>query len=117
MNVKASDIKDAMARLEGHIRKTPIETARTWAATGTEVVLKLENTQLTGSFKLRGATNVIRSLVESGSQTGVVAASTGNHGAGVAYAAQRAGVPATVFVPASTYPMPNLPVFRDTAPE
>ena len=65
------------------------------------VRLKLENEQLTGSFKLRGATNVIASLSEVARSRGVVASSAGNHGLGVAYAAREFGVRATVFIPAT----------------
>lgn len=61
--------------------------------------LKLENEQLTGSFKIRGAYNAIASLPRSERARGVVTASAGNHGRGVALAAQRFGVPATIFVP------------------
>jgi threonine dehydratase len=65
------------------------------------VHLKLENEQLTGSFKLRGATNVIAGLGADVRSRGVVASSAGNHGLGVAYAAKHFGVRATVFIPAT----------------
>lgn len=61
--------------------------------------LKLENEQLTGSFKIRGAYNAIASLPRSERARGVVTASAGNHGRGVALAAQRFDIPATIFVP------------------
>jgi threonine dehydratase len=64
-----------------------------------DVFLKLENTQTTGSFKLRGALNVVGTLTAEQRQAGVVASSAGNHGLGVAYAAKHFGVPATIFVP------------------
>ena len=72
------------------------------AATGGEVRLKIENVQSTGSFKVRGATNALRLLPAETLRRGVVAASSGNHGLGVATAARRLGAKATVFVPSST---------------
>lgn len=72
------------------------------AAVGGEVRLKLENVQHTGSFKLRGATHALLRLAADARQRGVVAASSGNHGLGLAAAAQRLGVAATVFVPTTT---------------
>lgn len=66
---------------------------------GADVRLKLENEQRTGSFKLRGATNVIASLTDDERRRGVVASSAGNHGLGVANAAKEFGVRATVFIP------------------
>jgi threonine dehydratase len=68
---------------------------------GTEVFLKLENEQRTGSFKLRGAINVIASLSDEAKRAGVVASSAGNHGLGVAYAAKQFGVRAQIFIPAN----------------
>jgi threonine dehydratase len=66
-----------------------------------DVYLKLENTQTTGSFKLRGALNVVATLTPEQKRAGVVASSAGNHGLGVAYAAKHFGVPATIFVPST----------------
>jgi threonine dehydratase len=68
---------------------------------GTEVLLKLENEQRTGSFKLRGAINVIASLGDDAKKAGVVASSAGNHGLGVAYAARQFGVRAQIFIPSN----------------
>jgi threonine dehydratase len=64
-----------------------------------DVLLKLENEQRTGSFKLRGAMNVIASLPDTDRTAGVVASSAGNHGLGVAFAAKQFGIPATIFIP------------------
>jgi len=64
-----------------------------------EVYLKLEHLQHTGSFKLRGATNKILSLGDEQLRGGVIAASTGNHGMGVCYAARHAGAAATIYLP------------------
>ena len=68
---------------------------------GAAVHLKLENKQTTGSFKLRGALNSVASLSDEVRRRGVVASSAGNHGLGLAYAARRFGVPATIFVPSN----------------
>src|SRR5205085_3812608 len=64
-----------------------------------EVVLKAENLQRTGSFKVRGAVTRIAALTEPQRAAGVVAASAGNHGQAVAWAAREAGIPATIFMP------------------
>ena len=75
----------AAALLHGHVRYTPCQLSpRLSQLTGAEVYLKLENFQVTGSFKARGAAHKLLSLSESSRQAGVVAASSGNHGAGVA---------------------------------
>lgn len=91
----------AEARIRSFVRETPTERCH-WlsAATGCDVYLKLENFQRTCSFKLRGALNKV--LCEADNQpAGFVAASAGNHGAGLAYALSLQQVPGTVFVPAS----------------
>ena len=66
---------------------------------GPGVFLKCENFQVTGSFKVRGATNAMLVMSDTERARGVVTASSGNHGLGVARAAKQLGVPATVFVP------------------
>jgi threonine dehydratase len=71
-------------------------------ATGYKVHLKLENLQMTGSFKERGALNKILSLCEEERNTGVIAASAGNHAQGVAYHASRRGIKATIVMPEAT---------------
>lgn len=88
------EIAAATARLAGHVRRTPVMTA--WIA-GREVELKLEHLQYTGAFKARGAFNNL--LSRPIPEAGIVAASGGNHGAGVAFAAVRLGYRATIFVP------------------
>ncbi len=94
---------EAAARVDGIVRRTPLDhSPRFSAATGADVWLKLENLQHTGSFKLRGATNLLLSVSREERARGCVAASSGNHGAGVACAAQRLGVSAIVFVPETT---------------
>ncbi|MFT6074429.1 MAG: threonine dehydratase [Yoonia sp.] len=83
----------ARNRITGGIRKTPMASSPTLSAlTSSNVSLKLEQTQITGSFKLRGATNAVLSLTPEQRAAGVVGVSTGNHGRGLAYAAAKAGV-------------------------
>jgi threonine dehydratase len=94
------EIQEARARLEGHARMTTVYGSETLSKIiGREVSLKAENLQRTGSFKIRGAVNKIATLTEAEKRAGVVAASAGNHGQAVAWAAREAGVRATVFVP------------------
>jgi threonine dehydratase len=99
--VTLRDIEAAADRIRPHIRRTPLlSLPRTLRQTlPWDVVLKLENLQVTGSFKPRGALNALLSLPPSVIAGGVVTASGGNHGLGVAYAARTLGVPATVYVP------------------
>jgi len=93
-------IDQADARIGEYIRRTPVEHSP-WLseATGGEVYLKLENHQLTGSFKLRGALNRVLSSDEATRGRGFVAASTGNHGLAMTHAAGLIGAELTVFVP------------------
>jgi threonine dehydratase len=94
------EIEEARARLEGIARVTPVYGTETLSKLiGRQVSLKAENLQRTGSFKIRGAVNKIATLSESEKRAGVVAASAGNHGQAVSWAAREAGVKATVFVP------------------
>jgi threonine dehydratase len=99
-DVTAEDVGSAAARLSGIARRTPLRRApHISERTGLDVWLKLENEQLTGSFKLRGAYNAIASLSEEERSRGIVTASAGNHGRGVAFTARRFGIPATIFAP------------------
>lgn len=83
----------ARLRIGNTIRRTPMVTSSSLSdLVGGKILLKLEQTQITGSFKLRGATNAILSLTEEERASGVVGVSTGNHGRGLAYAAAQAGV-------------------------
>ncbi len=94
------DIEAARRRLDGIARITPVYSSETFSRlTGRDVHLKAENLQRTGSFKIRGAVNKIATLSEDERRAGVVAASAGNHGQAVAWAAREAGIPATIFVP------------------
>ena len=95
-----SEIREARARLEGHARVTPVYGTETLSKRlGREVSLKAENLQRTGSFKIRGAVSKIATLSDKERRAGVVAASAGNHGQAVAWAAREHGVTATVFMP------------------
>jgi threonine dehydratase len=87
------DVRAAQARIAPHIRVTPVVRLED------DVWLKLEQLQHAGSFKARGAVNRLFSAPAEKLRAGVVTASGGNHGLGVAYAAQRRGVPATVYLP------------------
>lgn len=90
----------AANRIAPYVRETPLDPSPYFSeVTGANVWLKLENLQHTGSFKLRGAFNKLLTMTEEGRAQGVVAASSGNHGAAVSYAAARLGVDAIVFVP------------------
>lgn len=99
------DVEAADRRIRPYVRETPLDySPRLSAAWGAEVWLKLENTQVTGSFKVRGAVNRLLTLSAEECARGVVTASTGNHGAAVAYAMHRLDVPGTVFVPTGASP-------------
>ncbi len=95
-----ADILAAQRRLVGVIRTTPLERSATLSALcGRDVFLKHEHRQRTGSFKLRGAYNLISGLASD--VTGIVAASAGNHAQGVALAASLTGRRSTIFMPAA----------------
>jgi threonine dehydratase len=94
------EIEAARARLEGVARVTPVYGTETLSKrVDRKLGLKAENLQRTGSFKIRGAVNKIATLSEGEKRAGVVAASAGNHGQAVAWAAREEGVRATVFMP------------------
>ena len=93
-------ILEAHVRLKPYIRKTPLERSLAFSQlTDSEVWLKLENLQHTGSFKARGAMNKLLSLAPEQLAAGVVTASSGNHGAGVAFGLNKLGAKGLVFVP------------------
>lgn len=95
-----SEIQEARERIAGVARVTPVYGSETLSRlAGRDVCLKAENLQRTGSFKVRGATNKIATLSKSERRPGVVAASAGNHGQAVAWAAREAGIKATIFMP------------------
>lgn len=98
-------IKDAGSALRNVVHRTPLTYSTYFSKlTGKNVYLKLENLQKTGSFKVRGAYNKIRSLMPEARERGVIAASTGNHAQGVAYAARELGVKATIVMPETAPP-------------
>jgi threonine dehydratase len=95
-----ADVRAAAERLRGEVVVTPCLPSRTLSAlTGCEVFLKFENLQFTASFKERGALNRMAQLDARERAAGVLAVSAGNHAQGVAYHAQRMGVPATIVMP------------------
>lgn len=94
------DVEQAMERVEGVAEKTPLRHSRTVSeATDADVHLKYENLQRTGSFKIRGAYNKISSLSDDERESGVIAASAGNHAQGVALAAKEVGVETKIVMP------------------
>ena len=101
----AAAAADAAGRISDLVRQTPLDFSPAFsAATGADVYFKLENLQHTGSFKLRGAGNRLMTLTPGQRAAGCVAASSGNHGAAVAYAMQMIGVEGVIFVPENTSP-------------
>jgi threonine dehydratase len=95
-----ADVQEARGRLHGIAEETPIYLSETFSRrAGREVRLKAENLQRTGSFKVRGAVNKLATLSDEERAAGVVAASAGNHGQAVAWAARELGIPATIYVP------------------
>jgi threonine dehydratase len=95
-----NDVRAAAKRLAGHARRTPLLAATPLdALTGGRVLLKLETLQHTGSFKFRGAWNRLAQLDAAGRAAGVVAFSSGNHAQGIAEAARRLGIRATIVMP------------------
>jgi len=99
-DLRPADVIAAADRIRPLIKRTPLVRSDGLSdLAGGDVYLKLENEQITGSFKLRGALNVLSMLSADERKRGVVASSAGNHGLGVAYAAKHFGVAATIFVP------------------
>ena len=105
INEVAESAKRAAARIAELVRETPLDYSPKFSEeTGAEVWFKLENLQHTGSFKLRGAVNRLMTLSPERQAAGCVAASSGNHGAAVAYAMNKLGVQGVIFVPEQTSP-------------
>ena len=95
------EVDAADRRIRPSVRETPLALSPNLsAALNATVLLKLENTQVTGSFKVRGAVNRLLTMPLSQRELGVITASTGNHGAAVAYAAHKLSMRCTVLVPA-----------------
>ncbi len=93
-------IRAAEVRIAPHVHRTPVMTCRSLnALTGATLYFKCENFQRIGAFKARGASNAVFALTDEAASRGVVTHSSGNHGAAIAYAAARRGVPAWVVMP------------------
>ena len=104
--IELADVEAAARRIAPHIRRTPLLDLGPLPGgeAGGRLLLKLENLQVTGSFKARGATNKVLTLPAARLARGLVTASGGNHGLGVAFAGGMAGVPATIYLPANVPP-------------
>src|SRR5947209_7924389 len=103
--IELKDIQAAQQRLAGYIRRTPLIEAKPvkqQVGEVKELYLKLENLQITGSFKARGAVNKLFSLPPEQVARGIITASGGNHGLGVAYAGWLARVPTTIYLSHNT---------------
>jgi threonine dehydratase len=105
-HTKPFDIKkealEAENRIRKHIRETPVEYSPYLSQSGNcKVYLKLENLQLSGSFKLRGVMNKLLSLPEKEKKTGLVTASSGNHGAAFAYGLNKLELKGTIYMPST----------------
>ena len=95
--VTVADVRQARQRIAAIVRRTPlIRSAALSERTGASVHLKLESLQETGSFKVRGAANLMLQLSNAEKARGVITVSTGNHGRAVAYVARRLGIPAVI---------------------
>jgi threonine dehydratase len=104
-DVTLDDVRAAANRIAPYIHRTPIVNSATISRlTGTNLGLKAENLQRTGAFKARGALNAILRLTPEQRDQGVITLSAGNHGQGLAYAAQIAGVRCVVFMPENAVP-------------
>lgn len=99
----AQQAREAALRIRGLVQETPLVHSSVFSElTGASVYFKLENRQTTGSFKLRGATNRLMTMLDEQRSKGCVAASSGNHGAAVACAMQKLGTSGVIFVPEQT---------------
>ena len=98
--VKLSDIEAASERLHTYVKHTPLLRSEALdEVLGCEVYFKPECLQLTGSFKIRGASNKILTMTDEEKEKGIIASSSGNHALGVAYAAKMLGIKATLVLP------------------
>jgi threonine dehydratase len=101
--IKIAEAYSAKKRIEHLIRKTPLEYSQTLSdLIGSEVWLKLENYQVTGSFKIRGAANSLLLLNPEQRQKGVVASSAGNHALGLGYIGKKLGIKVKIYLPENT---------------
>ena len=99
----AADVRDAAARIDGAVVRTPTLYSKTLSAiTGAEIYVKFENHQFTAAYKERGALNAMLQLTQEQRQRGVIAASAGNHSQGLSYHGTRLGIPVTIVMPRTT---------------
>jgi threonine dehydratase len=100
MTVTVDEVRAAAERIRAHVQRSPMPKSDALSADlGLDLYVKLENLQRTGSFKERGAANKLAQLSDSEKKRGVICSSAGNHAQGVAYHAQRLGIPATIVMP------------------
>ncbi|ADK14573.1 MULTISPECIES: threonine ammonia-lyase [Clostridium] len=103
VNLTLKDVLEASKRIEGICVKTKLIYSSEFSKeSGNEVYIKPENLQITGAFKLRGASNKIVKLSDEQKAKGLIASSAGNHAQGVAYSAQKLGIKATIVMPETT---------------
>ena len=99
MSFTPTDISDAAKRIAPHITRTSLTRSIPLSERhGADILIKAEHQQRTGSFKVRGSANVVHELDPAAAQLGVITASSGNHGIGVATAAASRGVSARIFL-------------------
>ncbi|MGD2246318.1 MAG: threonine/serine dehydratase [Candidatus Aminicenantes bacterium] len=111
------EAREAESRIREHIRETPLEPSPFLSQLENGFVqLKLENIQISGSFKLRGAVNKLLSLSDAAKNKGVITASSGNHGMAVAYACQKFNIPGRIFLPEIASP-PKVKALQDFGAE
>ena len=103
--VTLDDVRAARKRIMPHLHRTPsLNSATLSERTGTDIAIKCETFQRTGSFKARGALNAVLQLSDEQKARGVITLSAGNHGQGLAFAAQKVGTRAVVFMPETAVP-------------
>ena len=103
--IDASAIADAAQRIAPHVARTPLFRSDPMSERhGADIWVKAEHLQRTGSFKVRGSANFVHGLDDRAAALGVVTASSGNHGIGVATAAASRGIDCTIFLPSSASP-------------
>jgi threonine dehydratase len=103
--VTLDDVRVARERIMPHLHRTPsLDSATLSERTGTDIAIKCETFQRTGSFKARGALNALLQLTPEQKERGVITLSAGNHGQGLAFAAQKVGTRAVVFMPETAVP-------------
>lgn len=108
LDLTLSDFRSAQALLDGHILMTPLVASTSLLTpAGHPILLKAENLQPSGSFKIRGASYCVARLTDAQRRRGVIAYSTGNHAQAVALAAQQQHVPATIVM------SPDVPPYKE----